>query len=199
MFKKLINKFKKKKKEIERKFSLIHVYTFPTGEKLYTYKAEDWGNISSRYYRNVQESIKYLQTFLLTKNEWESAVKKCKELCKEAVKKRDNTEDVMQVYNSLDWFERKMVEARTSNEIVLEMLFCMFYLLEDEQEFGYSPIHNEKKIELLNQNIEMKDFFLTNLKKVSNDLMPTSREDILQMIVTLQKTQREIFGNMQEK
>jgi hypothetical protein len=191
MLKKLINIFKRNK--VQRKLSLIHVHTFATGEKLYTYKEEDWGNISSRYYRGMQEYAKYIHSFNLTKNEWESAVDNCLNICVNAVQKKNNVEDIMQVHNSLLWFKDKMNGIKTANEAELEFIFCMFFVLEDEVETGYSPIHNEKKIELLNQNLELRDFFLQKVKQIAKDLLTRSREDTLKSLILMEQTNEQIM------
>ncbi len=191
MLKKLINIFKRNK--VQRKLSLIHVHTFATGEKLYTYKEEDWGNISSRYYRGIQEYAKYIHSFNLTKNEWESAVDNCLNICVNAVQKKNNVEDIMQVHNSLLWFKDKMNGIKTANEAELEFIFCMFFVLEDEVETGYSPIHNEKKIELLNQNLELRDFFLQKVKQIAKDLLQRSREDTLKSLILMEQMNEQIM------
>lgn len=191
MIKKLINIIKRNK--IQRKLSLIHVHTFATGEKLYTYKEEDWGNISSRYYRGIQEYAKYIHSFNLTKNEWESAVDNCLNICVNAVQKKNNVEDIMQVHNSLLWFKDKMNGIKTANEAELEFIFCMFFVLEDEVETGYSPIHNEKKIELLNQNLELRDFFLQKVKQIAKDLLTRSREDTLKSLILMEQMNEKIM------
>jgi len=191
MLKKLINIFKRNK--VQRKLSLIHVHTFATGEKLYTYKEEDWGNISSRYYRGIQEYAKYIHSFNLTKNEWESAVDNCLNICVNAVQKKNNVEDIMQIHNSLTWFKDKMKGIKTANEAELEFIFCMFFVLEDEVETGYSPIHNEKKIELLNQNLELRDFFFQKVKQTAKDLLQHSREDTLRSLVMMEQMNEKIM------
>jgi hypothetical protein len=191
MLKKLINIFKRNK--VQRKLSLIHVHTFATGEKLYTYKEEDWGNISSRYYRGIQEYAKYIHSFNLTKNEWESAVDNCLNICVNAVQKKNNVEDIMQVHNSLLWFKDKMNGVKTANEAELEFIFCMFFVLEDEVETGYSPIHNEKKIQLLNQNLELRDFFLQKVKQIAKDLLQRSREDTLKSLILMEQMNEQIM------
>lgn len=191
MLKKLINIFKRNK--VQRKLSLIHVHTFATGEKLYTYKEEDWGNISSRYYRGIQEYAKYIHSFNLTKNEWESAVDNCLNICVNAVQKKNNVEDIMQVHNSLLWFKDKMNGIKTANEAELEFIFCMFFVLEDEVETGYSPIHNEKKIQLLNQNLELRDFFLQKVKQIAKDLLQRSREDTLKSLILMEQMNEQIM------
>jgi len=189
----MLNRIKnlfKKKDAPKRVLSLIHFYTFPTGEKIYTYNPEDWGKISSRYYRGVQENAKYLHSFNLTPTEWKNAIKDLKKLCLDSVKKKNNEEMIMDIHNSLSWFEQKMEGTKTALESELEFIFCMFYLLEDETEIGYSPIHNERKIKLLNDNLEMRDFFLSNLKEQCKDLVQPSREDILKYLILAEKTSK---------
>lgn len=193
-----IKNFLKKKEEapIKRTLSVIYAHTFPTGEKLYTYKYEDFGKISSRYWRGIQDQIKHLHTFNMLPLQWDKAIDECLDICASAVRKKNNTEEIMQIHNSLVWFKQKKKGTKTSAESYLEFLFCMFYLLEDEVETGYSPIHNEKKIKLLNDNLEMRDFFLSNLKENCKDLLPQSREDILKYLIQteslLNKTMKKV-------
>jgi len=178
-----INNFFRKKRDLpERTLSLIHIHTFPGGEKIYTYKTEDWGKISSRYYRAIQENSKYLNSFNLTPNEWTSALDECMNLCTEAVSKKNNKEDIMLIHNSLLWFKQKIKGVKTTVEAELEFLFCMFYILDEEKETGYSPIHNAKKVALLNDNLDLRDFFFLNLKEQCKDFIQPSREDTLRYL-----------------
>ena len=62
-------------------------------------------------------------------------------------------------------------------------MFCMFFLLEDEAPTGYSDAFNQRKIELLNSNLEVRDFFEQSEKNLPN-LAPLSDYDLkLQMII----------------
>lgn len=194
MLNRIKNLFKKKKEEapIKRTLSVVYAHTFPTGENLYRYKYEDFGKISSRYWRGIQDQIKHLHTFNLKPHEWKSAIKDLKQLCIDAIKKKNNEQIIMDIHSSLVWFEQKMEGIKTAQESYLEFLFCMFYLLEDEVETGYSPIHNEKKIKLLNDNLEMRDFFLSNLKENCKDLLPQSREDILKYLIQTESLLKKV-------
>ena len=58
MTKKIKNLFKKKTDIV-----LLHVHAFNDGTKLFTYREEDLGKVSSRYYRNIMEANNYLHTF----------------------------------------------------------------------------------------------------------------------------------------
>ena len=69
----------------------------------------------------------------------------------------------------------------------------MFFVLEDEVETGYSPIHNEKKIQLLNQNLELRDFFLQKVKQIAKDLLQRSREDTLKSLILMEQMNEQIM------
>jgi len=196
----ILNIFKKKKKESN--MSLIHVHTFKTGEKLYTYRPEDFGKLSSRYYRSIQEASNYLNNFLLTKNEWESTVFKLKEIIAQSLdeKKGNKTQALLDINSTMDWFIDKMRGMKSANEILLEQMFCMFYLLEDEVPTGYSDIHNKRKIELLNTDMEKRDFFLTSLNETCSDLLPMSRKDTLTVLLEMERWKgAKMYLNLQDK
>jgi len=182
MIKKIKNLFKKKSDIV-----LLHVHTFSDGTKLFTYREEDLGKVSSRYYRNIMEANNYLHTFLLTKEQWTTAVNELKKRSTEALASNNNKElvqTILDINSTLDWFIEKTNTLKNANETILEMMFCMFFLLEDEVPTGYSEALNQKKIELLNENLEVRDFFLSNLKKNLPNLAPLSDYDLkLQLIV----------------
>lgn len=182
MIKKIKNLFKKKTDIV-----LLHVHTFNDGTKLFTYREEDLGKVSSRYYRNIMEANNYLHTFLLTKEQWTTAVNELKKRSTEALASNNNKElvqTILDINSTLDWFIEKTNTLKNANETILEMMFCMFFLLEDEVPTGYSEALNQKKIELLNENLEVRDFFLSNLKKNLPNLAPLSDYDLkLQLIV----------------
>lgn len=182
MIKKIKNLFKKKSDIV-----LLHVHTFSDGTKLFTYREEDLGKVSSRYYRNIMEANNYLHTFLLTKEQWTTAVNELKKRSTEALASNNNKElvqTILDINSTLDWFIEKTNTLKNANETILEMMFCMFFLLEDEVPTGYSEALNQKKIELLNENLEVRDFFLSNLKRNIPNLAPLSDYDLkLQLIV----------------
>lgn len=183
------------KKRQKRELPLEFVYEFKTGDKIYTYRAEDFGKISSRYYRNVQECSNYLQTFALTKNEWEGAMGTLKGICLGALEssnKADLIKAITDVTSTIDWFTAKANGLKGSSEAILEMLFCMFYVLEDERETGYNEAHNKHKIDLLNSEPEMRDFFLTSLLERMNNLQPISRQDTLGLILEMERMRERL-------
>lgn len=186
---------------VKRELPVIHIHTFKTGERLYTYRPEDYGKISSRYYRNIQEATNYLQTFSLAKNEWEAAVTGCKNLIADALESinmQDRTKALLDINSTFDWFLTKVTGLKNANETILEFMFCMFFLLEDERETGYSDVHNKRKLELLNQDTEKRDFFLSSLQQTTNNLLPISREDTLTLLLQMEQMKGALtFLNLQ--
>lgn len=196
-----ITVWNKIKRQPKRELKLIFVHTFKTGERLYTYRPEDYGKISSRYYRNIQEATNYLQTFSLAKNEWEAAVTGCKNLIADALESinmQDRTKALLDINSTFDWFLTKVTGLKNANETILEFMFCMFFLLEDERETGYSEVHNKRKLELLNQDTEKRDFFLSSLQQTTNNLLPISREDTLTLLLQMEQMKGALtFLNLQ--
>lgn len=199
-WKEIWNKIKPRKR-IKRELPVIHVHTFKTGERLYTYRPEDYGKISSRYYRNIQEATNYLQTFSLAKNEWEAAVTGCKNIIADALEStnmQDRTKALLDINSTFDWFLTKVTGLKNANETILEFMFCMFFLLDDERETGYSEVHNKRKLELLNQDPEKRDFFLSSLQQTTNNLLPISREDTLTLLLQMEQMKGALtFLNLQ--
>jgi hypothetical protein len=158
--------FKKKFDIPEAK--LIHVFTFKSGEKLYTYDPKDIGNIHSRYQRNIREAIKYLELFAVTKQTWEVTCQKVDTMIVGAIGAKDvksKDKALLEINSIFTWFNDKLNGVKTQSDALSEMYFCMFYLLEDEKPFGYNEALNDKKVALLNENLDARSFFLSNLQK----------------------------------
>lgn len=176
------------KKRVKRELPLVHVHTFKTGERLYTYKVQDYGRISSRYYRNLQESANYIQKFGMIEKEWKAAVATVRGNCLKALDgKFDKTEALVDVINTMQYFEDKIKGARTADNIFYDNMFCMFYVIDEEVETGYSSFYNEKKLALLDTEPEMRDFFLTRLKQDMKNYMPTLVSDSALVLARLEK------------
>jgi hypothetical protein len=183
------------KKGIERKLPIIHVYTFSGGEKIYTYLPEDFGKISSRYYRAVQEANNYLLNFGMTKQDWEAAVTTIKNDIAKTLQRPTMDKAVkqlMDINSVLDVMDAKAKGMKGAEEIWLETMFCMFFLLEDEKETGYSESHNKRKLSLLNSEPEARDFFLPYLNKQLERSMPISQDDTLKFLLELQKIEGQL-------
>ncbi len=180
------------KRKVKRELPLIHVHTFKTGERLYTYRVQDYGRISSRYYRNLQESANYIQKFGMIEPEWKSATDTVRANCLKALDgKFDKTEALVDVINTMQYFQDKIKGTRTADDVYYGNLFCMFYILDDETETGYSAIHNERKMALLDNEPEMRDFFLTKVKQDISGYMPTLQSDTAVVLARLENQLRQ--------
>lgn len=172
---------------------LEECFTFKNGEKLYTYREQDFGKISSRYYRNVNEAINYIHTFALTKTQWNEAMSILENKIKDAFDGGDKTQVLMDVKSTIDYFKFKMTENKNATQSLLEAIFCMFYLLEGEVDGGYNEVFNDKKIKLLNSEEEsVRDFFFQSLKEQMGHLGITYVDDTLMLLMRMQREAAEM-------
>jgi hypothetical protein len=90
--------------------------------------------------------------------------------------------------NTLIEFQKSYIFGKTSLQLKYqEMLFCMFYLLEDEIEGGYSDVFNEKKLSLINKDQEMRDVFFSSVQTIAKDLDIILEQNTEQMIKDIVK------------
>ena len=180
------------------------VYTFTTGEKLFTYRSEDVSKISSRYYRAIQECVNYITTFGVTKDQWKSATQLMKDRIEDAIEKGTHVKCLMDINTSIDYFNKQIEDNRNASQVILEELFCMFFVLEQESETGYQESFNKKKKELLNSCDEVqRDFFLQSLKECLTHLGITLNDDTPMQVVKMLRVEAEAkllstFFNSQE-
>ena len=178
-----------------------HVYTFQDGTKLYTYKPEHYGKISSRHYRNIQEAVNYLMTFQMARPEWVAAVQKMRANNQYAITETKaplRTKVLIENDKILDDFEKRAAGLKNANQTMMEYLFCTFYLIDDEKEMGFSEVHNAKKVELLNSDPLMADFFLTNLMENMKSYFPISEENTLNVLADLVVEKERIYSTFRE-
>lgn len=178
-----------------------HVYTFETGERLYTYKAEDYQKIHSRYYKGVQEATNYIKTFMMTKTDWIKSVDKCMEAVEyslSASNQKTRNKYLTDVLLTLADYKKLAAGLKNADQALLEELFCMFYLIDDEKTTGYSDIHNQRKRELLQSDPIMADFFLTNLKQNLKDFFPISDASIEAVLMDMMKAREKMYLDLQK-
>lgn len=174
----------------EKKINLKHVHTFKNGRKLYTYNDEDLASVSSRYYRNVMSATNYLKIFSMDKVLWETSIDTLKQTIKQALSSNDTNDKVnalLDINSTLDWFKDKATNIKGTNETILEMLFCMFFLLEEEEPTGYNEELNKQKVELLNEDLKVRDFFFQYLKTNLANLIPLSQSDTTHLILQMEQ------------
>lgn len=181
---KIRNLFAKKDK---RRIPLTHVHTFKTGEKLYTYSKEYYGSIASRHYYALNEALNYITMYGADKKTVEKFFDTIIEKNKQVISGINILDNALSI-NTLIEFQKSYIFGKTSLQLKYqEMLFCMFYLLEDEIEGGYSDVFNEKKLSLINKDQEMRDVFFSSVQTIAKDLDIILEQNTEQMIKDIVK------------
>lgn len=181
---KIRNLFAKKDK---RRIPLTHVHTFKTGEKLYTYSKEYYGSIASRHYYALNEALNYITMYGADKKTVEKFFDTILEKNKQVISGINILDNALSI-NTLIEFQKSYIFGKTSLQLKYqEMLFCMFYLLEDEIEGGYSDVFNEKKLSLINKDQEMRDVFFSSVQTIAKDLDIILEQNMQQMIKDIVK------------
>ena len=181
---KIRNLFAKKDK---RRIPLTHVHTFKTGEKLYTYSKEYYGSIASRHYYALNEALNYITMYGADKKTVEKFFDTILEKNKQVISGINILDNALSI-NTLIEFQKSYIFGKTSLQLKYqEMLFCMFYLLEDEIEGGYSDVFNEKKLSLINKDKEMRDVFFSSVQTIAKDLDIILEQNTEQMIKDIVK------------
>jgi len=181
---KIRNLFVKKDK---RRIPLTHVHTFKTGEKLYTYSKEYYGSIASRHYYALNEALNYITMYGADKKTVEKFFDTILDKNKQVISGINILDNALSI-NTLIEFQKSYIFGKTSLQLKYqEMLFCMFYLLEDEIEGGYSDVFNEKKLSLINKDQEMRDVFFSSVQTIAKDLDIILEQNTEQMIKDIVK------------
>ena len=179
-----LNLFAKKDKRL---IPLTHVHTFKTGEKLYTYSKEYYGSIASRHYYALNEALNYITMYGADKKTVEKFFDTILEKNKQVISGLNILDNALSI-NTLIEFQKSYIFGKTSLQLKYqEMLFCMFYLLEDEIEGGYSDVFNEKKLSLINKDQEMRDVFFSSVQTIAKDLDIILEQNTEQMIKDIVK------------
>ena len=181
---KIRNLFAKKDKRL---IPLTHVHTFKTGEKLYTYSKEYYGSIASRHYYALNEALNYITMYGADKKTVEKFFDTILDKNKQVISGINILDNALSI-NTLIEFQKSYIFGKTSLQLKYqEMLFCMFYLLEDEIEGGYSDVFNEKKLSLINKDQEMRDVFFSSVQTIAKDLDIILEQNTEQMIKDIVK------------
>ena len=179
-----LNLFVKKDK---RRIPLTHVHTFKTGEKLYTYSKEYYGSIASRHYYALNEALNYITMYGADKKTVEKFFDTILEKNKQVISGINILDNALSI-NTLIEFQKSYIFGKTSLQLKYqEMLFCMFYLLEDEIEGGYSDVFYEKKLSLINKDQDMRDVFFSSVQTIAKDLDIILEQNTEQMIKDIVK------------
>ena len=166
--------FKKFRKKIQKvKEGMILAHTFKSGERLWTYPED---KIQFVCIAHENETNEY-KNFLMVLNQ---SLHESKILASKIVQNMENilngdnvvknaTETITLVNYQLS-LPRKITEIE--NELK-EVLFCMFFVTDDEVPYTYNEFENAKKIRLLNEDLEQKAKFFFALTDTARALIDT--------------------------
>lgn len=166
--------FKKFRKKIQKvKEGMILAYTFKSGERLWTYPEDKIQFVCIAHENQTNE----YKNFLMVLNQ---SLHESKILASKIVQNMENilsgdnvvknaTETITLVNYQLS-LPRKITEIE--NELK-EVLFCMFFVTDDEVPYTYNEFENAKKIRLLNENLEQKAKFFFALTDTARALIAT--------------------------
>lgn len=176
----------KRIKRVNRKLPLDHFYTFPCGTNIYTYRDSDLTLISGRYYDQVKNDMQFLQEYGIDKE----LVKKYDDaLLSLTLEGLNNSRRPGEVFADI----KKLIDEKKSlfkfnRSLHLQMwydLYCMFFVLDGEDECHFSAAENQKKIELLEGLPEVEqDFFFSWLEKKLNYYRNILSQDLANYIMS---------------
>ena len=166
--------FKRFRKKIQKvKEGMILAYTFKSGERLWTYPEDKIQFVCIAHENQTNE----YKNFLMVLNQ---SLHESKILASKIVQNMENilsgdnvvknaTETITLVNYQLS-LPRKITEIE--NELK-EVLFCMFFVTDDEVPYTYNEFENAKKIRLLNEDLEQKAKFFFALTDTARALIDT--------------------------
>ena len=166
--------FKRFRKKIQKvKEGMVLAHTFKSGERLWTYPED---KIQFVCIAHENETNEY-KNFLMVLNQ---SLHESKILASKIVQNMENilngdnvvknaTETITMVNYQLS-LPRKITEIE--NELK-EVLFCMFFVTDDEVPYTYNEFENAKKIRLLNEDLEQKAKFFFALTDTARALITT--------------------------
>ena len=175
--------------KVERVSQLEWVHTFKDGQTLLTYKQDNFLNISSRHYSAIMTEMVHLEVLHQTKAQWRSAVELCNNGITDLLLHIDDKKRVVNGLTELKTmfhnFDASLKDIKSSSQRVIEMMFCMFFLLGDEEEFGYNEAKNAEKLKLINEDPVAKDIFFSQVQKILEGWLPLSDTTLQNYIVQL--------------
>lgn len=166
--------FKRFRKKIQKvKEGMVLAHTFKNGERLWTYPEDKIQFVCIAHENQTNE----YKNFLMVLNQ---SLHESKILASKIVQNMENilsgdnvvknaTETITLVNYQLS-LPRKITEIE--NELK-EVLFCMFFVTDDEVPYTYNEFENAKKIRLLNENLEQKAKFFFALTDTARALITT--------------------------
>ena len=169
--KKLINRWLKKDRA--KRYGLIKVHTFKDGTNLYQYPEDKIQFVAIAHEQAINEYRNFL--FLLNQTMHEAKILGSKLIDIEHQKLNGGDlgklcTDTIALINYQLGLPKQITEAESK---LKELLFCMFFITENEEPYTFNEYENERKIALINEDAEAKARFFFALTEYAKTLINT--------------------------
>ena len=181
--------FKRFRKKIQKvKEGMILAHTFKSGERLWTYPEDKIQFVCIAHENQTNEYKNFLMVLNQSLHESKILASKIVQNMENILNGEDRVKNATETITLVNYqlsLPRKITEIE--NELK-EVLFCMFFVTDDEVPYTYNEFENAKKIRLLNENLEQKAKFFFALTDTARAL-----------IVTFNKLEGVYFEGIQEQ
>ena len=166
--------FKRFRKKIQKvKEGMILAHNFKSGERLWTYPEDKIQFVCSAHENQTNEYKNFLMVLNQSLHESKILASKIVQNMENILNGEDRVKNATETITLVNYqlsLPRKITEIE--NELK-EVLFCMFFVTDDEVPYTYNEFENAKKIRLLNENLEQKAKFFFALTDTARALIDT--------------------------
>ena len=166
--------FKRFRKKIQKvKEGMILAHTFKSGERLWTYPEDKIQFVCIAHENQTNEYKNFLMVLNQSLHESKILASKIVQNMENILNGEDRVKNATETITLVNYqlsLPRKITEIE--NELK-EVLFCMFFVTDDEVPYTYNEFENAKKIRLLNENLEQKAKFFFALTDTARALITT--------------------------
>lgn len=170
----MLKRFRKRLKK--QKEGMVYVYTFKDGTTLWTYPESKLQFVAIAHEQQVSQYRNFL--LLLNKNKHEARVlaDKTIALLRGILSGGDVAQLATQAITLLEYNLTLPLNISDAESKLIEALFCMYYITDEENPYTYNEFENEKKIRLINEVPEKRAEFFFALQKSARHLINTFKE-----------------------
>ena len=166
--------FKRFRKKIQKvKEGMILAHTFKSGERLWTYPEDKIQFVCIAHENQTNEYKNFLMVLNQSLHESKILASKIVQNMENILNGEDRVKNATETITLVNYqlsLPRKITEIE--NELK-EVLFCMFFVTDDEVPYTYNEFENAKKIRLLNEDLEQKAKFFFALTDTARALIDT--------------------------
>lgn len=164
--------FERFRKKIQKtKEGMILAHTFKNGERLWTYPEKNLQFVCIAHEHQVNEYKNFLLVLNQSLHEAKILANKVVQNMENILNGDDKVRNATEVITLMNYqlsLPKKITEIEDE---LKEVLFCMFFITDDEIPYTYNKFENAKKIRLLNEDLEQKAKFFFALTDTAKSLI----------------------------